>query len=240
MENELKQLRELQKYDLEIDEIFERGESEKSAFEQLVSMHNALSQTLEAKRAELEETRQLMQQKVRELAENNDNHQAHKEKQAKVTTSKELSAVEKELDALRRRKAQLEEEHDQLREAVQDAEDDVEEKQGRTNEIAAELEQQRAVIDQQVASAQGRVRELETLRDELKKNFAPGPALVALRRYEFIRQRMTGRVIVVARAGACSGCNMLIPPQIYNELQDGKKFIQCPACKRILYYEEPI
>lgn len=240
MENELKLLRKLQEFDLEIDEIHERGETIQAEFDELVARHSSLSQALEAQRAELDEARRLMEQKVRELAENNENHQAHKEKQSKVTTAKELSAVEKELDSLRRRKAQLEEEHDQLRDSVRDAEDDVEEKQERTNEIAAEMSQQEALIQAETERSKTRIVELEAARDELKGQFAAGPSLVALRRYEFIRQRLPGRVIVVARSGACTGCNMMIPPQIYNELQDGKKFIQCPNCKRILYYEEPI
>ena len=181
-----------------------------------------------------------MEQKVRELAENNEAHQAHKEKQAKVTTSKELSAVEKELDALRRRKAQLEEEHDQLRDAVQDSEEDVAEKQERTNELAEEVRLQESAIRESVDRNQARVEELTAERDKLKTKFTGGQALTALRRYEFIRQRLSGRVIVVARDNACSGCNMLVPPQIYIELQEGKKFIQCPNCKRVLYYEAPV
>lgn len=240
METELKLLRKLQEFDLEIDEIHERGETIQAEFDELVTRHSSLSQALEAQRAELEEARRLMEQKVRELAENAENHQAHKEKQSKVTTAKELSAVEKELETLRRRKAQLEEEHDQLRDSVRDAEDDVAEKQERTNEIAAEMGEHEAGIVAEKNRSASRITELQKSRDDLKKQFAAGPAIAALRRYEFIRQRLAGRVIVVARSGACSGCNMLIPPQIYNELQDGKKFIQCPNCKRVLYYEEPI
>jgi len=50
-------------------------------------------------------------------------------------------------------------------------------------------------------------------------------------------KRLSGAVAIVpAIASVCQGCNMNIPPQMYNELQrfDGIKF--CPHCQRIIYW----
>jgi len=55
--------------------------------------------------------------------------------------------------------------------------------------------------------------------------------------YERIRRR-NGVVIVQARNELCTGCNMNIPPQLFNEVLTSKRMIQCPNCQRILYCEE--
>jgi predicted nucleic acid-binding Zn-ribbon protein len=35
----------------------------------------------------------------------------------------------------------------------------------------------------------------------------------------------------------CSGCNMNIPPQMYNELQKRDSLKFCPNCERIIYWK---
>lgn len=238
MENELKLLRKLQEFDLEIDEIHERSELLHASLEEQESLHHKLSEALNAQRAKLEETRTLMRQKELELKENSDNSHSHKDKQARVSSARELSAIEKEIDSLRRRRAQLEEEFESLSDAVTDAQEDVGEKQEKVDELEAELAKQRRAVTTEAGSADGRIDKLEKEREALKKEFSSSVAIIA--RYEFIRARLPGRVIVVARDGACSGCNMVVPPQTYNELINGQKVIQCPNCKRILYYDDGV
>jgi predicted nucleic acid-binding Zn-ribbon protein len=34
----------------------------------------------------------------------------------------------------------------------------------------------------------------------------------------------------------CNGCNVNIPPQMYNELQRCKSVKLCPNCQRIIYW----
>src|SRR5699024_12653507 len=94
----------------------------------------------------------------------------------------------------------------------------------------------RTNVDNDPKSAYKRITKLVKDRAALKDHFPN--AIAAIARYEFICTRLPGRVIVPARDGACTGCHMMAPPQVYNELQIGDKVIQCPSCKRILYYEE--
>ncbi|MBW2734063.1 MAG: hypothetical protein JRH20_16875, partial [Deltaproteobacteria bacterium] len=42
--------------------------------------------------------------------------------------------------------------------------------------------------------------------------------------------------VVRAAEGACSGCHMRLPPQLYNILQRNETIEQCPNCQRIIYY----
>lgn len=236
MENELKLLRKLQDFDLEIEAIEDESELQEASLEEQETLFTSLSEALDAQREKLEETRSLMRQKKIELQENDDDSHSHKDKQARVSSARELSAIEKEIESLRRRRAQLEEEYETLSDAVSDAEDDVSEKQEKVEALEKELTAQRKIVDKDAKSAEKRISKLEKDRAELKDDFPKASAAIA--RYEFICTRLPGRVIVPARDGACTGCNMMVPPQVYNELQIGEKVIQCPSCKRILYYEE--
>ncbi len=53
-----------------------------------------------------------------------------------------------------------------------------------------------------------------------------------------IKGRRNGIAVVSARSSICSGCNMNLPPQLYNELQRSEELICCPNCNRIIYWDE--
>lgn len=236
MQNELTLLRRLQDVDLEIEETLEKTDNLRASLEEIDELHSALSASLDAQKEELEATRKLMRDKGVEVEENRKRYNEAKGKQNKASNSKELGAIEKEIETLSKMNAQFEEELEQLRDAVQDAEADVAEKEEKTNELAAEMKRQQKQVDAESTAAEKRVKALEKERESIKDEFGDARSLV--RTYDFIRRRMTGRVIVPARDGACSGCNMVVPPQMYNELMLGEHVKQCPSCKRILYYEE--
>jgi len=42
--------------------------------------------------------------------------------------------------------------------------------------------------------------------------------------------------LVAVIEGSCSGCNMKLPPQLYNILQRVESVEQCPSCQRIIYW----
>ena len=59
---------------------------------------------------------------------------------------------------------------------------------------------------------------------------------VALRkRYDMLLERRNGLAVVEARDGACLGCHMHLPPQLFNRLYVAKEVQSCPHCNRLLY-----
>jgi len=61
------------------------------------------------------------------------------------------------------------------------------------------------------------------------------PELLPL--YEKIKTK-NGEVLAIAKNEVCTGCNMNIPAQLFNEILTLSRIIQCPSCKKILYCEE--
>jgi predicted nucleic acid-binding Zn-ribbon protein len=60
----------------------------------------------------------------------------------------------------------------------------------------------------------------------------------ALRKYDMLRSRRTGKAIVGVVNGICQGCFMSIPPQHFNDILKGDRMLNCPTCQRILFHEQ--
>ena len=55
--------------------------------------------------------------------------------------------------------------------------------------------------------------------------------------YQLIKQG-DGIAIVDVKNAVCQGCNMNIPPQMYNELQRDISLKYCPSCERIIFWQD--
>jgi hypothetical protein len=232
VQQEIAQLRNLQDFDLQIEDIQNKTGVLREALEELTSIHNTLNSSLEVQRTQLEETRALMRDKEIELETNGERYNQSKAKLNHVSNTRESNALEREMDALRKMRIQFEGERDSLRDAVQEFEADVAEKADKTADLERKISGEEAEISAQSSGASGEIEALGNKRNKLKANL-PKPLI---RRYEFIASRRPGAAVVGATEGVCSGCNMRMPPQLFNELQIGAKMIQCPSCQRILYF----
>lgn len=149
-----------------------------------------------------------------------------------IKTQKEYLAVSKEITSARKMKTELEE---QLLQKI-----------SRMDELKGEIEERRANlaaleenIGIQKQEVQGKVDKLESdialdvsTRDQ-KMGTLP-PAVV--KRYGKLREMRRGIAVVEARDGSCLGCNINLPPQLYNTLFRGDDLITCPHCQRMVVY----
>jgi predicted nucleic acid-binding Zn-ribbon protein len=55
------------------------------------------------------------------------------------------------------------------------------------------------------------------------------------KRYLLLMERRGGVAVVEARNGACLGCHMHLPPQMYNSLFTLQEVQSCPHCSRLLF-----
>lgn len=54
-------------------------------------------------------------------------------------------------------------------------------------------------------------------------------------KYQFIRERKKV-AIAEARDGSCTGCRVLLRPQLYNEVRAKDEILACESCGRLLYF----
>src|SRR4051812_1900825 len=155
----------------------------------------------------------------------------HKLTQAK--NSKEYMAAQREIEQRRESMASREVEIGKLVEAVEakkkvlaDRASDV---QALRDSLAKDGEAARA----RMAEIDAKIAELRVERDKLATTVKPE----VLKRYGAIRMRR-GLAVVSVKNGTCQGCNMNIPPQLYNVLQRGVSIETCPSCSRIIYWDD--
>jgi len=148
-----------------------------------------------------------------------------------IKTQREYLAVLKEVDTA---KKQIKELNDLL--AAKDRDlaaltADKDEKDGELSVLVEQTSARQAEIAATAASldagldAQGRQR--DNLTQQLPTSLR--------KRYEMLLERRGGVAVVEARAGACLGCHMHLPPQLFNRLYVAKEVQNCPHCNRLLY-----
>jgi predicted nucleic acid-binding Zn-ribbon protein len=155
----------------------------------------------------------------------------HKLTQAK--NSKEYVAAQREIEQRRESLAGREVEIAKLVDAVEAKKKLLAD---RTNDVQAlreSIEKDGESARARMSELQGKIAELRSERDAL----ATGIKADVLKRYGTIRMRR-GLAVVSVRNGTCQGCNMNIPPQLYNTLQRGQSIETCPSCHRIIYWED--
>lgn len=151
--------------------------------------------------------------------------------QASVTNQKEYEAYLREADALKKHKNHFEEE---VLRSMEMLETHLKTRAAATEAVA----QSREAVQGEVVALEARIAELDAA---IAEEEGARTSLIAnipknmLRVYDQIRSRR-GRAVVGVTGGVCAGCNMNLPPQLYNVIQRLTSVEQCPGCQRFLFY----
>jgi len=151
-----------------------------------------------------------------------------------IKTQREYLAVLKEVDTA---KKQIKDLSDQLAAKERETEAlhaDKAEKDGELAALSAQTAARQAEIDAAAVSLDDGLANHGRQREQLT-----GQLPVALRkRYDMLLERRNGVAVVEARDGACLGCHMHLPPQLFNRLYVAQEVQSCPHCNRLLYLGE--
>lgn len=230
MRKNLFMLEELQELDLKIDG--RQGERQ-ALLDQMAELDRQVEEVrlaVEVKRGELALLEEEKQGFEASLVTEDDNIARSEVRQKEIKTQKEYQAVAKEITAARKLKGELEEQ--------------ILQKSAQTEELSADIaarEAELSSLEQNMASRKAEIREgLERVDRELAADEAAKEATAKaipaslVKRYQALRERRQGIAVVEARAGNCAGCNMNLPPQLYNSLFRGDDLVLCPHCQRML------
>jgi predicted nucleic acid-binding Zn-ribbon protein len=151
-----------------------------------------------------------------------------------VKTNKEYQATLREIDELKRKNGELEDHLLGLLDKIESAEADLTQRETRAHQRKNEILAQQNTIREEAAEKQTTLAALSAERDEIA---AVLPKAV-LAQVEEIKIRRGRPIIAAVSACICSGCNMNIPAQLYNELQRFDSIKRCPMCQRIIYWND--
>jgi len=160
--------------------------------------------------------------------------QIHKAKQKlqQVKNTREYMATTRELESLRKIASERQEEVLKMMVAI-------EQFRASVQQHGTDLAEMRAEVAREETGSQGQIATLEDAlsverkrRDEVQAHVRPE----ILKRYRQIRLKR-GQAVVAVRGGTCLGCNVNIPPQLYNILLRREALQSCPNCHRMIYVE---
>jgi predicted nucleic acid-binding Zn-ribbon protein len=103
----------------------------------------------------------------------------------------------------------------------------------------AELKAEAAEIEREKAEARARTEEDEKLLAEHKANrtqLRSGINPDTLRHYDRV-VKLRGTGLAEAVDHKCSACQVMLRPQVYNDVRSNEHFIICDSCHRILWYD---
>ena len=152
-----------------------------------------------------------------------------------IKTQREYLAVLKEVDTTKKQSKELNDQIAGKDRGLEALYADKAEKDEELASLSAQTAARRAEIEAAVADFDAGLADLGRQRELLT-----GQLPVALRkRYDLLLERRNGLAVVEARDGACLGCHMHLPPQLFNRLYVAREVQNCPHCNRLLYLAEP-
>jgi predicted nucleic acid-binding Zn-ribbon protein len=188
----------------------------------------------DAHRKQAEEAEKKKREKERELDDTQEKTKKLKARTADVKDNKAYQALLKEIETAERECSAIEDSILELMEYV--------EHEGRAlKEASTALQAEKQRVEEIRKKLQEEVREAEKELDGLREKRAALAAQLEdenYRLYMTILELTRGLAVVEARDEICQGCNMNIMPQLFVELKKNERIIQCPQCRRILYYSE--
>jgi len=233
LRDQLKKLEELQKFDAQIQELNQALQAIPAKLDATKNDLARVEGLLANERAQLAESQRYYNDQ-KALVETDEEHiSSAKNKQSASRNTKEFTASQRELDNSRESIATRQAEIAKLVEAIQTKEKLLAERDGDVKTLRASVEKDTEAAKGRMGELEGKIAALKTDRDKIAKTVRPD----VLKRYSAIRMRR-GIALAPVVGGTCRGCNMNIPPQLFNILQRGNSVETCPYCHRIIYWEE--
>jgi predicted nucleic acid-binding Zn-ribbon protein len=232
----LKALVSLQEIDIRIREL------EKDR-EQIPNRLKEIDTVLTGKRTELNEERNQCDEAemARRLAEGD--LRAEKEKIKKwearlneIKSNRDYQALSREIEAARKANLGIEDEILRKMQEIEDLKTSIAQKEEELAELDGGLSGERTDLETKLQSINANIAEVENVRDAARQSVDSR----WYKQYQMIRTRRDGVAVVAVMDEHCQGCNMGIPPQLYNVVLKGDQIEICPNCHRIMFYESAL
>jgi uncharacterized protein len=234
LKKRLEMLEQLQEIDIQIDVL-------KKTQDGLHGEMNTIEQGLDVAREEFSglnaRVTQLEQEKLdleTSLAVEQENIRRSETNMKEIKTNKEFQAVGREITAARKQTAELEEQVLQKLGQIEELNAEIATKTANLAELEQNTAQRREEKQSEISALQQDIDADMTRREEITNEL---PASL-VKRYASLREQRRGQAVAIARDGYCLGCNMNLPPQLYNSLFKYEELISCPHCQRVLILKQ--
>jgi predicted nucleic acid-binding Zn-ribbon protein len=171
--------------------------------------------------------------KERELDDSNEKIKKLKARTTGIKTNKEYQAHLKEIESAEKELYGLEDKILLFMEEMDTSTQDIKLEEDRIKSEKKKLETFKEKLENEISEAE---KELVSLK-EARKKIVEGINRETYNLYIGLIESSGGIAVTEVKGEVCQGCNMNIPPQLYVEIKSNEEIIQCPQCRRILYYK---
>jgi len=157
------------------------------------------------------------------------------EKLRSVKTNKEYQSLLKEIEDVKSKNSSIEDKMIECLDRIDEAEEIIATKKDEYLQFSDRIKSEKQSIEHEAEIDKKKLDELYMDR----KNVSGLIDSQLFKKYLVIKeQQHEGLAVVPVKDAVCHGCNVNLPPQLYNELfrYDSLKF--CPNCHRIIYLKE--
>lgn len=155
-----------------------------------------------------------------------------KQKLNAVKTNKEYQSSLKEIEGLKTRNSKIEDEMLEFLDRIEGAEKKITQTKAEYSKLKDQADAEKTAIKDEAVRGKQRLVQLDERRDDISQSI-DGELLKKFNQTKV--KQINGIALVAAKDAVCQGCNMNIPPQLYNELHRFDRLLNCPHCQRIIY-----
>ena len=152
-----------------------------------------------------------------------------------VKTNKEYQSLLKEIEDVKTKNSNIEDKMIECLDRMDETERIIEMKREEFLQFSDRAKREKEIIKQAAEQGKNKISKLDIDWKEISCMISPE----LLNKYlSIIKQQQGGLAVVSVKGAVCNGCNVNLPPQLYNELFRGDKLNFCPNCQRIIYLKE--
>jgi len=235
LREKLKALAELQKVDLEVASLRKAADVHPRQIAELERELGVARSAIEAERARLADMERQKAQLEQNITDEKDKVKKWEARLSEQRSTREYSALAREIDIAKKANLTMAEELAELTKQLGAAREAIKSKEAEFGTKQQGLSGRMTELRGKLGESEAQVKQLEGRRSSV----AGSVDSTLLRRYETVRKKKLPAMVGVV-AGTCQGCNMNVPPQLYNNLRTSLGTDVCPSCNRIIYAVEAL
>jgi len=232
MNEQLERLIELQQIDLQILEKRRKISEIPSRIVQEELPLKEAQAVLEAVKQQTLDLEKRKREKEIEIDDINEKIKKMKTRITEIKTNKEYQAYLKEIESAEKERYAIEDQILAFMEEIDSASLDISSKESNALEKKKELDELKRKLEGEVAEAEKELVPLQEKRSKLVSVIDKD----VYKEYIKLMESCQGVAVTEAKDEVCQGCHMNIPPQLFVEIKKNEEIINCPQCRRILYF----
>lgn len=171
--------------------------------------------------------------KEREIEDINEKIKKIKSRISEIKTNKEYQAHLKEIETAERERYAIEDDILVLMEEIDNSSKEILLEDKKLQDKKKEIQGIKKKLEDEIADAEKEILPLKEARSKIVDTIDND----IYSQYILLFEISNAIAVTEAKEEICQGCNMNIPPQLFVEIKKNEKIIQCPQCRRILFYK---